>query len=381
MPRDYYEVLGVPRSADTKQIKSAFRRLARQYHPDVSQEADAEDKFKEVSAAYEVLSDDEMRARYDRFGHEGLNGASGFSQGMGGFGGLEDIFDIFNSAFGEQRGGRRRGPSQGADKRVRVTIDFIESVFGVDKEVEFLRLESCEDCDGSGAAEGSRTVTCRTCNGSGELRQVQQTLLGSMVRTQTCPSCGGKGSSITKPCRSCDGSGRRRQRALLTVKIPPGVSEGIQIQVRGEGDAGEHGAPAGNLFVVVHVKDHSYFKRSENDIILDININIAQAALGDTIQVETVDGMVALDIVPGTQTGKIFRLRGRGFPRLRADGSSSGRGDQLVGVTVLTPTNLSEQQRELFSQLAETFGHDISPQRGGRGWFERMTDFIAGDDK
>ncbi|MCY4465644.1 MAG: molecular chaperone DnaJ [Chloroflexi bacterium] len=379
MPRDYYEVLGIQRSADTKQIKSAFRRLARQYHPDVSEEADAEDKFKEITAAYEVLSDDEMRARYDRFGHAGLNGASGFGQGMGGFG-FEDIFDIFNSAFGEQRGGRRRAPSRGQDRRVDVTIDFIESVFGIEKEVEFLRLESCEECDGSGAAEGSRTVTCRNCNGSGELRQVQQTLLGSMVRTQTCPSCGGKGSAISNPCRGCDGSGRRRQRALLNVKIPPGVSEGIQIQVRGEGDAGENGAPPGNLFVVVHVKDHAYFKRNENDIILDININIAQAALGDTIQVETVDGKVDLAISPGTQTGKIFRLRGRGFPRLRADGSSSGRGDQLVGVQVLTPTNLSEDQRELFSQLAETFGRDISPQRSGRGLFERAIDFLAGDD-
>ncbi len=380
MPRDYYEVLGVQRSADTKQIKSAFRRLARQYHPDVSEEADAEDKFKEISAAYEVLSDDETRARYDRYGHAGLNGAAGSGQGMGGFG-FEDIFDMFNSAFGEQMGGRRKGPSRGGDRRVDVTIDFIDSVFGIEKEVEFARLESCADCDGSGAGEGSRKVSCRNCNGSGEVRQVQQTLLGSMVRAHTCPNCGGKGSTIINPCRSCDGSGRRRQRALLNVKVPPGVSEGIQIQVRGEGDAGENGAPSGNLFVVVHVKNHAYFRRNENDIILDININIAQAALGDTIQIETVDGKLDLNIAPGTQTGKIFRLRGRGFPKLRADGSSSGRGDQLVGVQVETPTSLSERQRELFAQLAETFGRDISPQRSGRGLFERAIDFLAGDDK
>ncbi len=380
MPRDLYEVLGVPRSADNKEIKSAYRRLARQYHPDVSDEADAEDKFKEITAAYEVLSDDATRARYDRFGHAGVNGASGFGQGMSGFG-FEDIFDIFNSAFGEQRSGRRRAASRGQDRRVDITIDFVESVLGVEKEVEFLRLEECEDCAGSGSADGARPVTCRNCNGSGEVRQVQQTFLGSMVRAHTCPTCGGKGSRISNPCRSCDGSGRRRQRALLSVKIPAGVSEGIQIQVRNEGDYGEQGAPRGNLFVVVHVRDHAYFKRNENDIVLDISINIAQAALGDKIQVESVEGKVDLEVPPGTQTGKIFRLRGKGFPKLRADGSSAGRGDQLVRVQVATPTHLNEHQRELFAQLAETFGRDITPQRSGRGLFERAMDFLAGDDK
>ena len=381
MPRDLYEVLGVPRSADNKEIKSAYRRLARQYHPDVSDEADAEDKFKEVTAAYEVLSDDETRARYDRFGHTGVNGASGFGQGMGGFGGFEDIFDIFNSAFGEQRGGRRRAQNRGQDRRVDVTIDFVESVLGVEKEVEFLRLEECDDCEGSGSADGARPVACRNCNGSGEVRQVQQTFLGSMVRAHTCPTCGGKGSRISNPCRGCDGSGRRRQRALLTVKIPAGVSEGIQIQVRNEGDCGERGAPRGNLFVVVHVRDHAYFKRNENNIVLDISINIAQAALGDRIQVESVEGEVELDVPPGTQTGKVFRLRGRGFPKLRADGSSGGRGDLLVRVQVETPTNLNADQREIFQQLSKTFGHDITPQRRRRSLFERGMDFIAGDDK
>ena len=379
MPRDLYEVLGVPRSADNKEIKSAYRRLARQYHPDVSDAPDAEDKFKEVSAAYEVLADDESRARYDQFGHAGLNG-SGYGQGMSGFG-FEDIFDIFNSAFGEQRAGRRRAPSRGQDRRVDVTIDFVESVLGVEKEVEFLRLEECDDCAGSGSADGARPVTCRNCNGSGEVRQVQQTFLGSMVRAHTCPTCGGKGSRISNPCRGCDGSGRRRQRALLNVKIPAGVSEGIQIQVRNEGDYGENGAPRGNLFVVVHVRDHAYFKRNDNDIVLDISINIAQAALGDRIQVESVEGEVELDMPPGTQTGKIFRLRGRGFPKLRADGSSAGRGDQLVRVQVATPTHLNEHQRELFEQLGKTFGRDITPQRSGRGLFERAMDFLAGDDK
>ncbi len=384
MAKDYYEVLGVARGADTQEIKSAFRRLARRYHPDVSSEADAEDKFKEINEAYEVLSDDEKRARYDRFGHAGVNGggAGGFGGGMGGFGGFEDIFDIFNSAFGDQMGGTRRRPvNRGRDRRVDVTIDFAESVFGVDKEIEFQRLERCDECAGTGAAAGARPTTCHTCKGSGELRQVQQTLLGSMVRARPCPNCGGKGTVITNPCRNCDGSGRRRKRAVLSVKIPAGVSEGIQIQVRGDGDAGEQGAPPGNLFVVVHVKDHPFFKRNENDIILDIGINIAQATLGDRIEVDTVDGQHELSIPPGTQTGKVFRLRGKGFPRLRADGSNSGRGDQLVVVQVQTPTELSERQRELFVELASTFGREVKPQTGGRGIFDKVMDFLAGDEK
>ena len=378
MPRDYYDVLGVSRGADEREIKTAFRRLARQYHPDVSQETDAEAKFKEINEAYEVLSDEDKRARYDRFGHAGVNGAgSGFS---GGFGGFEDIFDIFNSAFGEQPRGRRRGPAVGRDRRVDVTIDFVDAVFGVEKEVEFQRLESCDNCAGTGAAEGARPSTCSTCNGSGEMRQVQQTFLGSVVRAQTCPNCGGKGQVISNPCRSCDGSGRRQKRAVLSVKIPAGVSEGIQIQVRGDGDAGERGAPPGNLFVVVHVREHEYFKRKDNDILLDIGINIAQATLGDRISVETVDGPVELQIPAGTQTGKVFRLRGKGIPRLRSDGSNSGRGDQMVYVQVETPTELTERQRALFVELAETLGRENKPHTGGRGLWSKMADFLSGDD-
>lgn len=378
MPRDYYEILGVSQGADSGEIKSAFRRLARQYHPDVSREADAEERFKEINEAYEVLSDEDKRARYDRFGHAGVNGgAGGYSGGFSDFG---DIFDIFNNAFGGAAGGRRRGPAAGRDRRVDVTIDFVEAVFGVEKEVEFQRLEHCDDCDGTGAAEGSRPSTCPTCKGSGEVRQVQQTFLGSVARVQTCPHCGGKGRVISRPCRNCDGSGRRRKRAVLSVKIPAGVGDGVQIQVRGDGDAGELGAPPGNLFVVVHVKDHSYFRRVENDIILDIGINIAQATLGDRINVETVDGAVELTIPPGTQTGKVFRLRGKGFPRLRADGSNSGRGDQLVYVQVETPTDLTERQRELFAQLAETLGRENAPRTGGRGLWDKMADFLSGDD-
>jgi len=385
MPRDYYDVLGVSKSADSKEIKSAFRKLARQYHPDVSQEPDAEDKFKEINEAYEVLSNDEKRARYDRFGHAGVNGAAGSGYGASsaaGFG-FEDIFDIFNSTFGGAAAGsaRRRNPGAGNDRRVDVTIDFEEAVFGIEKEIEFQRLETCEVCDGSGAEEGSQPSTCPTCSGTGEVRQVQQTFLGSMVRVTTCPNCGGKGSIISNPCNNCDGSGRKRQKTVLNVKIPAGVREGLQIQVRGEGDAGERQAPAGNLYVVVHVKDHQFFKRKDNDIILDISINIAQATLGDKIRVDTVDGAVELSIPPGTQTGKVFRLRGKGIPRLRSDGSNSGRGDQLVYVQVETPTELTEEQRELFEQLADTFGSEITPQPTGRGFFDKVMDFLGGEAK
>jgi len=277
--------------------------------------------------------------------------------------------------------GRRRSSSAGGDRRVDVTIDFVEAVFGVDKEIEFQRLETCGVCEGSGGEAGSRPTTCRTCDGSGEVRQMQQTLLGSMVRVTPCPNCGGRGTVIDRLCHNCDGSGRKRKRTVLNVKIPAGVSEGIQIQVRGDGDVGERGAPAGNLYVVVHIKNHPFFKRNEDNIILDISINVAQATLGDRIRVETVDGPVELAIPPGTQTGKVFRLRGKGIPRLRSDGSNSGRGDQLVYVQVETPTELTDYQRELFEQLADTFGREITPQTGGRGFFDKVMDFLAGEGK
>ena len=383
MPRDYYEVLGVSQGADSGEIKSAFRRLARRYHPDVSQETDAETKFKEINEAYEVLADEDKRARYDRFGHAGVNGGAGGHGAGFGFEDFGDIFDIFNSAFGGSAGGRRRGPSVGRDRRVDVTIDFVEAVFGVEKEIEFQRLESCDSCAGTGAAAGSRPTTCPRCQGSGEERKVRQTFLGSVMQATACAYCGGRGQVIENPCRDCDGSGRRRKRAVLNVKIPAGVSEGIQIQVRGDGDAGERGAPAGNLFVVVHVKDHEFFKRNENNIILDIGINVAQATLGDRVSVETVDGPVELSIPAGTQTGKVFRMRGKGFPDLRPDGTNRGRGDQLVRVRVKTPTRLNERQRELFEELSESFGNEVTTQHsatGGRGIWSKMADFLAGDD-
>ena len=260
-----------------------------------------------------------------------------------------------------------------------MTIEFEEAAFGAEKTLEFRRLEICDVCEGSGAAEGSQPVTCPECNGSGEIRQTSQTFMGTVVRQSPCPRCGGKGKIIENPCMNCDGSGRRRKTTTLSVKIPAGVSDGLRIQVRGEGDAGEHGAPRGDLYVVVHVQEHKFFKRQNHDVILDISVNVAQAALGDKVQVPTLEGDVEMIIAPGTQTGKVFRLRGKGMPRLRSDGSSSGRGDQLVYISVETPRKLSERQRELFEELATTMGSEIQPQSNGRGFFDRVKDIFSGE--
>ncbi|MBZ0298788.1 MAG: molecular chaperone DnaJ [Anaerolineae bacterium] len=383
MARDYYEILGVTRTADKSDIKKAFRQLAREYHPDVSKHADADARFKEINEAYEVLSDDDKRARYDRFGHAGVQG-NGFGGGYaGGVTGFEEIFEeFFNGFSGTSRNSARRGPRPGRDIKVQVTITFEESVFGVEKEIEVDRQEMCSVCQGSGAEPGTTPVRCPTCKGSGEVRNVQQTFLGSMVRVTTCPQCQGRGEIIDSPCRNCSGQGRERKRAVLTVQIPAGVHEGLQIQVRGEGDAGDANAPKGNLYVVIDVQEHEFFKRRNNDIILDININVAQAALGDVLRVPTVDGEIDLSIPSGTQTGRVFRLRGRGMPRLRSDGSNSGRGDQLVYVQVAIPNHLTDQQRQLFEELGKTLGTDIHPQHeNGRGFFERVMDFFAGEQQ
>ncbi len=381
MARDYYEILGVNKNAGKDEIKRAFRQLARRYHPDVSEETDAEVKFKEINEAYEVLSDEEKRARYDRFGHAGVNGAGGFGGAGQGFAGFEEIFEEFFNNFGGARTTtRRRGPKPGADRRVNITVTFHEAVFGVEKEISFDRLETCERCEGDGSEPGTSKITCPTCHGTGEMRQVQQTFLGSMVRVNACPQCGGKGTIVETPCRNCDGSGRLRQRATLNVKIPPGVRDGLQIQVRNEGDTGEQDAPPGNLYVVISVKEHEYFIRRDNDILLEIPINVVQATLGDKIIVPTVDGDVELSIPSGTQNGKIFRLRGRGFPRLRSDGSNSGRGDQLVHVRVEIPTKLNDEQRIAFEHLAEVMGSEIQPQpNNSKGFMGRVMDFFSGE--
>ncbi len=374
--RDYYETLGVPRDASQDDIKKAFRDLARKYHPDVNKADDAEEKFKEINEAYGVLSDAEKRASYDRYGFSGVN-----TQGMPDYGDM-DLSDLFETLFGFGGmggfGGSSRGRNQrnaarrGADLSGRVRMSFEEAIFGVEKEVEVTRNERCSVCDGSGAEPGTQPITCKTCNGSGEVRQMQQTFLGSMVQVATCPTCGGRGKMIENPCRNCRGSGLERKTRKLKVKIPAGVDNGNQIRMVGEGDPGANGGQNGNYYLEIDIAPHKFFKRSGNDILLDLNINMAQAALGDEITVPTVDGDVKLRIPPGTQPGRTFKLKEKGVPVL----NSNDRGNQLVTVNVAIPTSLNKEQEELLTALGKTMGTDINIQE--RSFFEKLKDTFSG---
>ena len=374
MPQDYYETLGVPRDASESEIKSAFRGLARKYHPDVSQESDAEEKFKEINEAYAVLSDQEKRAAYDRFGHAGVQGAGGVPDWT-----TMDFSDILGDLFGFGFGGfgrsSRRSPNaprRGADLQYRVHLKFEEAIFGVDKEIEITRDETCPTCSGSGAKPGTSPSRCSTCSGSGEVRRSQQTIFGSMVQVTTCPACSGKGEVIVNPCETCSGRGQVRRSRKKLVSIPAGVDTGTQIRLAGEGQPGANGGPAGNLYLVIQVQPHKYFRRRDDDILLDLNINIAQATLGDEVEVPTVDGDTVLKIPAGTQPGKVIRMRDKGVPHLR----SNGRGDQMVIVNISIPTSINDEQRELFEQLGKSLGTEVIPQE--RGFFDKLRDVLGG---
>jgi len=369
--RDYYEVLGVPRNASADDLKRAYRRLARQYHPDVNKEPGAEDRFKQINEAYEVLGDPDKRARYDRFGHAGVQGNAA-GAGFEGFGfGFDDIFE---SIFGGTRRGAsaRRRPQRGQDLRYDLRIAFEEAVFGCSKEIEAYRHEPCPTCNGSGAKPGTSPVRCRECNGTGEVRHVQRSLLGQFVNVTTCPRCRGTGEEIPTPCPECHGHKLVQRARRLGVRIPAGVDDGTRIRLTGEGELGTLGGPPGNLYVFISVEPHPFFVRQENDIILELEINVAQAALGDVVHVPTLDGEEELAIPAGTQTGEVFRLRGRGVPYLRR----AGRGDQLVVVTVSVPTKLTDRQRELFEELGETLGKEIVAQRE-KGFLDRVKDALG----
>lgn len=371
-PRDYYEVLGVSRTASKEEIKRAFRSLARKYHPDVSQEADADERFKEINEAYTVLSDDQKRAAYDRFGHAGVRGTGGASDfGSMDFSDLADIFgDLFG--FGSVRTGRRSRsmPRRGADLQSEVVLTFEEAVFGVEKEIEFTRDEVCSRCGGTGAEPGTSPVRCSTCRGTGEVRQARQTIFGSMVQVTTCPTCGGKGEVIASPCSTCRGRGLERKTVRKTVAIPAGVDDGTQIRLAGEGQPGSNGGPNGNLYLLLKVRPHKFFRRKGDDILLELNINVAQAALGAEVEVPTVDGPTMLHIPAGIQSGKMLRLRGKGVPHLR----SNGRGDQVIIINVAIPTRLNAEQRKLFEQLAHSLGSEVKPQE--RSFLDRVRDFL-----
>ncbi|HEY8820189.1 MAG TPA: molecular chaperone DnaJ [Dehalococcoidia bacterium] len=364
--KDLYEVLGVPRTATAEEIKKAFRKLAMQYHPDRNSDSSAEERFKEINTAFEVLSDPEKRAAYDRFGHAGIGqqGPSGF-EGFSNFGGFGDIFDAFFGGATRQR----RGPARGPDLRFNLTLKFEEAVFGAEKEIEVSRTEQCAMCGGSGAEPGSKPERCPSCNGTGEIRRVQQSIFGQFVNVTQCDRCHGEGRIITSLCAQCRGAGRERKVRKLQVTVPPGVDNGQQLRLSAEGEAGVQGGPPGNLYVLLHVQEHDVFKRDEDDIILDLPVNVSQATLGDEVQIPTIDGKAQLKIPAGTQSGRIFELKGNGVPHLRG----GGRGDQIVRVRVVTPTNLTPEQKRLVSELGKSLGTATMPHEE-KGFFDRIKD-------
>ncbi|MGM0828414.1 MAG: molecular chaperone DnaJ [Bacillota bacterium] len=372
--RDYYEILGVGKDASKDEMKKAYRKLSKKYHPDINKEADADEKFKEISEAYEVLSDDQKRAQYDRFGHtdpnQGFGGGADF--GGGGFGGFEDIFNTF---FGGG-GGRRRDPNaprQGADLQYTMSLTFEEAVFGKDTEIEIPREEECDTCHGSGAKPGTKVNTCSHCNGSGQLNVEQNTPFGRIVNRRVCHYCNGTGKQIKEKCSTCGGAGKVQKRRKISVKIPAGIDDGQQLRVTGQGEPGINGGPAGDLYVVFHVRSHDFFERNGDDIYCEMPVTFAQAALGDEIEVPTLHGKVKLKVPAGTQTSTRFRLKGKGVPNVRGYGT----GDQHVQVKVVTPSKLTDKQKQLLREFADISGQ--VPDEQHESFFDKVKKAFKGE--
>ena len=370
---EYYDRLGVSKDASQDEIKRAYRKLSKKYHPDINKEPGAEEKYKEILEAYETLSDAQKRAAYDQYGPDGANGFGGQGSfggfdGGAGFGGFEDIFSSF---FG---GGATRNPNaprQGDDLQYRVNLSFEEAVFGAEKEIHYNREVTCKTCSGSGAKPGTSPVTCGRCHGHGVINVDTQTPLGMMRRQVTCDVCHGTGQEIKDPCQTCHGTGREKQSHTVSVKIPAGVETGQQIRLAGQGEAGFNGGPYGDLFVVINVNPSDKFTRDGSTIYYTLNISFVQAALGDTVEVPTVHGNVEMVIPAGTQTGKTFRLKGKGAPRLRG----GSQGDQLVTVKIVTPTKLNDAQKEALLAFAKASGDEkVAPQK--KGFFNKVKDVL-----
>ncbi len=365
--RDYYQVLGVGRRSSDEEIKKAFRKLAMEYHPDRNKDAGASERFKEINEAYQVLSDSKKRRNYDTFGHAGVDANGGGFDGFENFGGFGDIFDAF---FG---GGPRQSPTsprRGADIQVDITVDFEKAVFGAEEKIEIRRHEICSRCRGARAEPGTSPDTCVQCKGSGQVRRSQQGIFGQFTQVSTCTMCRGEGQVITTPCSNCRGAGTEMRDRKLAVTIPAGIETSTQIRLSGEGEPGMYGGSAGDLYVVIRVRDHKLFRRRGYDIVYVQRINIAQAALGLSLHVPTLHGSEEIDIPRGTQSGDVIRLKGKGIPHL---GNNRTRGDQLVTVIVETPRTLTDEQRELLIQLAETFDDGSgSYHEKQEGWFDKL---------
>lgn len=375
--RDYYEILGVSKNATDKEIKKAYRDLAKKYHPDLNPgDKAAEEKMKEINEAYEVLSDPQKRAQYDQFGHmdpnQGFGGFGGFGQGgfSADFGGFGDIFDmVFGGGFGRQA--ERRGPQKGADLRYDLDVSFEEAAFGKETEINVQRVEKCPTCNGSGAKPGTKPVTCPVCHGTGQVQHTQRTPLGSFINVRTCERCGGEGHIVEQPCPKCGGTGKVRNTRKIRITVPSGVDNGSRLKIAGEGEAGVRGGPPGDLYVYIHVRPHKLFKRNGNDVFSEVPISFTQAALGAELSVDTLDGKVQLKIPEGTQTGTTFRIKGKGVPFL---GRPSARGDHHVTVRIVTPEHLTERQKALLRQLAEEWGENAGGGGEGKSFFAKVKD-------
>ena len=375
--RDYYEVLGVPRKASEEEVKRAFRKLALEYHPDRNKTDGAEGRFKEINEAYQVLSDAKKRTDYDRYGHRGVasNGGRGF-EGFENFGGFGDIFDAFFGG-GSATRTRTNSATRGADLQYSMTINFEEAVFGAEKEFEIQRVEVCGKCRGSRSEPGSSPTRCSNCRGTGQVRRAHQSIFGQFVQVATCSTCGGQGKVVTQPCSNCKGTGRDRKNRKLAVTIPAGVESGTHIRLSGEGEPGSNGGRPGDLYVSLGVREHALFERRGYDILYSMPINMAQATLGETMTIPTIQGQAELEVPAGTQSGKLFRIKGQGVPHLRGN----QRGDQLVTVIVRTPESLSEEQRQLFQELAKSFGDaDTGVNSHDKGWLGKIKDAFGGPE-
>ena len=375
---EFYDRLGVSKDASQDEIKKAYRKMSKKYHPDINKEPGAEEKYKEVQEAYETLGDEQKRAAYDQYGAAGANG--GFGGGAGGFGGFDGagfggFEDIFSSFFGGGGGMRNpNAPRQGDDLQYRVNLSFEEAVFGVKKEVAYNRESTCSTCSGTGAKSGTSPVTCSRCHGSGVINVDTQTPLGMMRRQVTCDVCHGTGKEIKEPCHTCHGTGHERKTHKVSVKIPAGVETGQQIRLQGQGEAGFNGGPYGDLFVIINVLPSKQFERNGSTIYYNMNISFVQAALGDTVEVPTVHGDVEMTIPAGTQTGKTFRLKGKGAPKLRG----GGQGDQHVTVNIVTPTKLNDAQVEALKNFAAAGVYKVvNPKK--KGFFNKMKDAFDGE--